>query len=99
MADWAMSAAAPPCDPDGKVRLTVAVDDPGGMLTVTPLAPGKRARIADCTASIVDDGTEDAGGGAGSDVITNGPAGGYGSDTGGGPFGGRAQSRKAEHMP
>jgi len=98
MADWARSAAATPCDPAGKVRLTVAVDDPDKMLTVAPLAPGKRASIADCTASIVDDGAEDAGGGAGSAVITNGPAGGYGSDTGGGPFGGWAQSRNAEHV-
>ena len=52
MADWARSAAATPCDPAGKVRLTVAVDDPDKMLTVAPLAPGKRASIEACTAAV-----------------------------------------------
>ena len=47
MADCASAARA--CAPGGKVRLTPAVEDPGAMVTVALVAPGKRASIAACT--------------------------------------------------
>ena len=50
MAERAKAAWA--CAPAGKVRLTPAVDDPGVIVTVAPLAPGKRASIAVCTAAV-----------------------------------------------
>ena len=50
MADRARSICA--CAPGGKLRLTPAVDDPGVIVAVALVAPGKRASIAVCTAAV-----------------------------------------------
>jgi hypothetical protein len=46
------ATAAWDCAPAGKVRLTPAVDDPSVIVTVAPVAPGKRANNAACTAEV-----------------------------------------------
>ena len=82
-----MAKVAPPAD-----RLALALSHERTGLTVTPADP-----VCPPPAG-VEEGPED-GGGAGRAVITNGPAGGSGESKGGGPAGGLAQPRKAEHMP
>ena len=49
MADEAAAAAAAPCAPAGKTRLTVADVEPGAMSTVTAVAPENCASNAACT--------------------------------------------------